>query len=417
MSSKIYRQAAVERLNSPEHLNTAVSVTEPKGWLAVLLMAVIFCLILVWSITGSVYTRVSARGILIRSGGMLQVASMTSGQIQEIVAEVESDIKQGQVIARIYKPDLLNQIHNLKADIADAVIADRKLVEYHRKNIAATRENYTVKRSNLRLQLENLEKRRRFFESRLEKEKVILERGLITPTEIDNTHNQLNSIIDEVNGIHLAMGEHEASILMMESKAEREMLESSTRLDELNRELRRMESTLRLQSVIESPHSGRVVEIRVRAGDVVGEGTPILTLEDPEQKMEALLYVHPADGKKIRTGMEIDISPTTVRTEEYGSILGLVTFVSKYPASPELMHQVIPNKALLEELLAEGAPLEIHADLIPDHTTPSGYKWTSSTGPKIQVQSGTMLQGSARVQDRRPITLVLPYLKKILGVQ
>ncbi len=417
MSSNIYRKEALERLNSPENLNTAIAVTQPQGWLAVLLIVLIFLLILVWSFTGSIYTRVNARGILIRSGGMLQVSAMTSGQIQEIVAEVETRIKQGQVIARVHKPDLLNQIHNLKADIDDTEITHQKLMGYHKKNIAASRQNYDSRRKNLNLQLENLEKRKLFFESRLEKEKKILDRGLITPTDLENTHSQLNAIVDEINNIRLSLSEIDTSLLGMESKAEREILDSSNRLDELNRELRRMESVLSLQSIIYSPHSGRVVEIRVRAGDVIGEGTPLLTLETPEQKMEALLYVRPEDGKKIKTGMEIDIAPSTVRTEEFGSILGLVTYVSKYPASPELIHQVIPNKALVEELLSAGVPLEVHADLIPDHNTPSGYKWTSSSGPKIEIQSGTMLEGSVRIQDRKPITLVLPYLKKFLGIQ
>jgi HlyD family secretion protein len=94
-----------------------------------------------------------------------------------------------------------------------------------------------------------------------------------------------------------------------------------------------------------------------------------------------------------------------------------VTGVSKFPASPDMIGQAIPNKAIAEALLAEGAPIEIHADLIPDPHTFSGFKWTSSDGPRTEIQVGTMVVGSVRVRERRPITLVLPFLKKLFGVQ
>jgi len=417
MSSKIFRKASLEKLNSTENLFTAIIVTQPRGWLAILMICIIIALILVWSFVGSVYTRVGGQGILVRSGGMIQVVSMASGQIQEVVAEVGNFIKQGQVIARIHTPEQLNNIRNLKADIEDAIIAHKKLEFYHKKNLKLTNSNLEVKRSNQKQQLQTLENRKLFFNDRLAKEQIILKRGLITPNEIDNTNSQLNSIIDQINQINLSLSEMQSTVLNIESQAEREILNSNNNIDEFKRELRRQLSNLRLQSVVQSMSSGQVVEVLSKTGDIIQAGSSLLILENPNQKMEALLYVNSADGKKIKTGMEVDISPSTVRTEEYGSILGIVTYVSKYPASPEVMQQNIPNEALIQEMLSAGVPIEIHADLIPDHKTPSGYKWTSSTGPDVSIGVGTMAQCSIRVQDRRPITLVLPYLRKMLGVR
>jgi len=417
MSSKIFRQASLARLNSPEQLDTAITVTQPRGWLAAIMIGIILLLIFIWSLIGSIYTRVNGQGILIRSGGMIRVVSTTSGQVQEMVAEVGSFVKQGQIVARIHQPELLNQIHNLKADMDDAHRAHNKLVDYHSKNIAATKKNLDVKRLHLNQQLKSLEKRKLFFKDLLKKQDKILKRGLITPSEIDRTYSQLNPIIDEINSINLAFNEMEISFLDMKSQADREILAGDNHLDELMRELRRQESSFRLNSLVHALNTGRVVEVRANNGDVIDVGSTILILENPTQKMEALLYVDPADGKKIKAGMEIDISPSTVRVEEFGSILGLVTHVSKYPASPDVIHQTIPNQAFVEELLALGVPIEVHADLIPDDRTPSGYKWTSSTGPVVTVQVGTMVECSVRVKDRRPITLVLPYLKKILGIR
>lgn len=416
MASKIFRKASLERLNTPDQLDVAITVIQPRAWLSVAMIILAFSVVLIWSVIGSVPTRVQGRGILTRGGGMIQVVSLAGGQVQEIVAQVGHTIKQGQVVARVYTPELLNKIRNLRADLDDARERHQRLEDYHTRNLAATRANLETKRSNLKLQHDSLIERRAFFTDQLSKQQKILERGLITPGVVDSTRSQLNTIVDRINDIQLNFGEIEKTIFTMEREAERDILGSRDTLDEMGRELRRQESVLRLQSLVKSIHAGRVVEVRAKIGDVIGSGDTILVMENPKQKMEALIYVNPADGKKIELGMEIDISPTTVRQEEYGAILGIVTQVSKYPASPDVIHQTIPNKALVEELLTEGAPIEVHADLIPDHRTPSGYKWTSSIGPDVRIQVGTMAECSVRVKDRRPITLVLPYFKKLLGI-
>ena len=62
MVSRIFRQKSLKQLSAPEHLDAAITVTEPRGWLAILMIAIILALILVWSLIGSIYTSVTAQG-------------------------------------------------------------------------------------------------------------------------------------------------------------------------------------------------------------------------------------------------------------------------------------------------------------------------------------------------------------------
>ena len=55
------------------------------------------------------------------------------------------------------------------------------------------------------------------------------------------------------------------------------------------------------------------------------------------------------------------------------------------------------------------------ATLQADAKTPSGFKWSSSLGPPIQIYSGTLSKGTVVVDDKRPISYVLPIVKKSLG--
>ena len=419
MSDKnIFRAASLERLNTPEQLDVMIEVTQPRGWMVLIMIGVVLVVLLLWAVIGSIPTRVSGMGILIRSGGLTQVVSTNSGQIQEVLPDVGEMIKQGQIIARINSPDLLNKLQNMQTDLEEMRHRHAKLADYYAQKIAHQRENLSkIKKVNIGQQLASLEERRKFLTEEVRKQEIILQRGLIVPRDLNNTQTQLNSTIDQINSLKLRIIEEEDALFNLQKESESELLKSSNTIDQFVRELRRQESQLALESLIKSPIAGRVVEVRARAGSVIRSGDPLVILEDAKQKMEALVYINSADGKKVKEGMEIDISPTTVKREEFGAILGLVTHVSRFPASPDMIGQTIQNKILVETLLAQGVPIEVRADLIPDPHTVSGYKWTSSEGPRTDIQVGTLVNSSVRVQERRPITLVLPFLKKLFGVE
>ena len=48
--------------------------------------------------------------------------------------------------------------------------------------------------------------------------------------------------------------------------------------------------------------------------------------------------------------------------------------------------------------------------------TISGYKWSSSDGPPFQIESNTPCVAKITVNKKRPISLVMPFLKKTIGI-
>ena len=56
MQSKIFRKAALERLSSPEQLDQLMQITNSKGWLALIALAIILGAALVWAIFGRIPT-------------------------------------------------------------------------------------------------------------------------------------------------------------------------------------------------------------------------------------------------------------------------------------------------------------------------------------------------------------------------
>lgn len=154
----------------------------------------------------------------------------------------------------------------------------------------------------------------------------------------------------------------------------------------------------------------------METGDLVGAGSRLVTLESEDAPITAMVYIPAAEGKKVRPGMEVYVSPTTVRAEEYGFMLGRVETASDYPVTPEGLRRVLRNQKLIAELTGESAPIEIRVTLIEDPETPSGFKWSSSEGPPMKVFSGTICSANVTVETKKPISYVLPLVRKTVGV-
>ncbi len=93
---------------------------------------------------------------------------------------------------------------------------------------------------------------------------------------------------------------------------------------DLEIELRERQARLAESARVTSPHAGRVLELFVDRGDVVSPGTPLFSLEVTSEELMAVLFVPASAGKRVRPGMRVRVSPSTVKREEYGSMLGRV---------------------------------------------------------------------------------------------
>ncbi|HEV3050375.1 MAG TPA: NHLP bacteriocin system secretion protein, partial [Longimicrobium sp.] len=164
-----------------------------------------------------------------------------------------------------------------------------------------------------------------------------------------------------------------------------------------------------------SPYTGRVLEVMAEQGSMVQSGQLILTVDltgKAVKGLEAILYIPSVHGKKIKPGMEVQIAPSTVKKEEFGYLLGTVTYVSDFPVTPQGMARVLKNDQLVTRLSGDDAPYEVHVDLLPDPDNVSTYRWTSTGGPPLRVQSGTLATAGIVVERRRPILMVIPQLRK-----
>ena len=183
---------------------------------------------------------------------------------------------------------------------------------------------------------------------------------------------------------------------------------------ELKEKLDALRDQLSLATRIVSPYSGKVVEVKVKRGEYIPRGTQVITVEQAGEQLntlEAVLYVSPDDGKRIHPGMEVKLEAASISKETYGYLLGRVTRVNEFPSTFQGMVNVIGNEDLARTLAGSGAPIEVRVHLIPDPGTESGFKWSSSDGPPVAIQSGTLVRGIITVEKSPPLAKIFPQLK------
>jgi HlyD family secretion protein len=378
--NKLFRKAALERLASPERLDEMMRVTSPAAWLALAALGAILVILITWSVLGSISIKVHGRGILLRGEAVLDVTSGAYGRVAEIIVAENEVVREGEVVARLHQPELDERIRNKNSELETLI-----------SQAARNRRDQGRIISRLETQADE-------FRAKVETQEEAVAKGLLTNSTLLNTKQQLTATEQQIAQIRANLGEWQ------------------NRIDGVRREISQLQTQLGSTTEVTSPYTGRVLEVTANVGDLLSQGSRIVTLEAFEEPIEAVIYIPAADGKRVQPGMRAQISPSTVKSEEFGFIIGEVDSVSDFPVTPEGLRKVLRNEALVANLTGQSAPIEIDVTLLEDAATESGFKWSSSSGPPMKVFSGTICTASVTVEKKRPISYVLPILRSAVGL-
>lgn len=97
----VFRKAAIERLSSPDRLDSMLKVTTPLSWVGIAAAAALAAAVIFWSLTGSIPTTVSASGFLVNSYNTNTIFSGIAGRVSQIMVEPGSALKPGDPVMRV----------------------------------------------------------------------------------------------------------------------------------------------------------------------------------------------------------------------------------------------------------------------------------------------------------------------------
>ena len=100
-SNALYNPTALEKLHSPEKLDTMIRVTSSIGWMGLAAMIVLCLAVVLWSIYGSFTEKAEGMGLIMDVAGVRIVSHSAAGRITEIYVHTGSRVSKGQLIAHM----------------------------------------------------------------------------------------------------------------------------------------------------------------------------------------------------------------------------------------------------------------------------------------------------------------------------
>lgn len=247
-------------------------------------------------------------------------------------------------------------------------------------------------------------------------------RSELQKLELDET-NAEQSYLNNLNQIAKLQADLKTLDSQEANTAKQNLQEATLRskeIQEAKSNIAQLELELQKNSQIISQFSGRILEITVNPGEVISAGIRLgsIDAENLNSKLVGITYFPIADGKKIQPGMQMQITPQTVKRERFGGIVGTVANVSSFPITKEAVAKEVGNPELATALVSQkqDGVIQVLGNLELNPKTASGYKWSSSAGPHIKLSSGTTTLVRVTVEERAPITFVLPILRSVSGI-
>ena len=312
--NKLFSKEALDKMRSPERLDTMLAVTTPIVWMSLGAIVMITCSILLWSVYGSFTVKAEGMGLIMDSAGIVNVSHVASGKLERLYVRTGSHVHKGDLIAHIEQPEQS---------------AETRMAQY---------------------------------------------------------------------GTGLAGSDREAMRQVYEFDAKRHR-----------------------QNVAEdiySDYDGIIDEIMVEEGGLVSGGEPVCTirLNEGRSDLTGIFYVSVENGKRVESGMSIQLAPNGVDVSQSGSLLGVVRSVSQYPVSSASVQQHLGNAHLAQYILTaqKSSVMEVTFDLVRDPNSPSGYLWTSTVGEHKPITAGSFCKGSIIIERQPPIEKVFYKLSQWL---
>jgi biotin carboxyl carrier protein len=165
------------------------------------------------------------------------------------------------------------------------------------------------------------------------------------------------------------------------------------------------------ETVVRSVAAGRVTALAATIGQIIQTGADVAAVEKvahTDDPLYATVYVPAENAASIPANAAVDLTVSSVPTQEYGVLRGHVKSVERSAQSAQQIAAFLGDSQLGEQFTKDGRPVAVLVKLDKSSGTKSGYKWSSKDGPPFALTSMTMAKGSIRLADQRPVDWLLP---------
>jgi len=414
---QIFRKKSLDKLSSPEELDTLVQITTLRGWIALATVGFCLAVAVAWGIYGQVPYKINGRGILMTPKGLFTIEAAGAGRIDQLNVKIGQIIHKGEIVARITQSVEESEVGAAREEIRMLTHNYQAAQRNETHVLQKKRSAFESRKNEINLNISTNKAKISRLNKRIKDQVELLKKGLLTKHDVSATIESRDNARELILKSQNELKQLQVEIFQAEMQKKQRLKTIADELENAREKLNIKLADLKSISEISAAHDGILIELKVIKGDRVTANQLLMTLELTDQGSRDLISVQyfPAiSAKEIIPGMTAQIAPGTVKVDQFGFALGKVTYVAEFPSTAEELNKILRNEILVKDILSQGDVLEVRVNLQHDPSTPSGYRWTSSKGPPIKLRIGTECFSSVIVKSLPPITLVIPMIKKFL---
>lgn len=414
-----FGEPALKGINSSEEPGERIRVIPPATRVLAASTAIVCLAALFWAVFGSVPTRVTGRGVLLSDQqGNFSIAAIASGPVIEMLVKPGDRVTAGAPIAIIEQKLLTARIENAVAEV-DRLEGNLTLLKAaNAAQILRSDEASKRQLAAIDEQVAANEVRRDRLRELLEGYMTLRSRGMISQNEMIAKQEQYDTTALELASAKVRRVEAELTAATKRDDLAEMERQKQAEIDLRKAGVDRLRVEMAIGSSVRAPISGVIREIRLGRGDVAAAGAVVATMgPDRRDDYQVVALLKDKTRKRAAPGMEVHIVPDIIKKEEYGSMKGEVVAVSAEDVSVEHVEQIFHNDQLTRSLFGDDPALIAHIKLFPTASNPSGFEWWTGKGPPYRITAGSVASIDIIVERVRPITLIIPALRKLLSIE
>lgn len=281
---------------------------------------------------GPIVATVSATGTVMATTTVI-VGTQLSGQVVEILVDHNSEVKAGQVLARLNRDTLLARRDASTADLRQSRAA-RLLNDAQTEKVRADLDRARAVARDIQAQSDRARTMLRDAEATFERQRSLKERGIATDVQIQNATTQRDALRAAATSAEAQIASSLAQIASLEADlkvVEAQKASSDAQIAKAEALVRQIEVDL-ANSEIRSPVDGVVVQRNIELGQTVAASlqAPTLFLVAQDLKtIEVYINLDETDVGRVKPGQMVEFTVNAYPGRNFTGAVRLVRLGSQ----------------------------------------------------------------------------------------
>lgn len=260
---------------------------------------------------GAIIAAVSATGTVTPTTTVI-VGSQLSGQAVEILADFNSEVKAGQVMARLNRDTLMAKYDAARADLAQAK-ASRQLSDAQGEKTRADAMRAEAQLTDVQAQAQRAEAMLADAEATFERQQSLKARGIATDVTMQSATTQRSALASAKRSAEAQIASSRAQIAALQADlkiVEAQKLSGDAQIAKTEAQVRQIEVDIG-NSEIKSPVDGVVIQRNVELGQTVAASLQAPTLFLVAQNLrliEIYVNVDETDVGRVKAGQDVEFT-------------------------------------------------------------------------------------------------------------